>query len=174
MNKIPVILIVAAISGWGLIGGGAQGGIISPDNLDMGFYIGGHLNVVEMVPKLVLWLPGEYWFASHEETNSHWDYVHKVEVSDYSAAAQARYCFTGLAGPFAGGGLRVHIIREHHTEKTQQGVLVHDWDENDTLLGLDLVGGYAFEAGNMLITPEASFQIGGYDSLKLGVDFTFR
>jgi hypothetical protein len=174
VNKIPLILIVAAISGWSLIGGGAQGGIISPDNLDLGFYFGGHLSVVEMVPKLVLWLPGEYWFSSNEETHYHSDHTFKAEVSDYSAAAQARYCFTGLAGPFAGGGLRVHIIREHHTERTQEGVIVNDWDDNDTLLGLDMVGGYAFDAGGTLITPEASFQIGGYDSFKLGVDFTFR
>jgi hypothetical protein len=174
MNRIPVLLIATAFCAWGLIGGGVQGGIISPDDLDMSFYIGGHLNVVEMVPKLILWLPGEYWFASNEEMHYAWDYVHKVTVTDYSAAAQARYCFNGLVGPFAGGGLRVHIIREHHTEKTQEGVLVHDWDDNDTLLGLDLVGGYAFETGSTLITPEASFQIGGHDSFKLGVDFTFR
>jgi hypothetical protein len=174
MTKILVLLMATVVSGWGLIGGGAQGGIISPDDLDLSFYIGGHLSVVEMVPKLVLWLPGEYWFAGSEETRYHSDNTFKVEVSDYSAAAQARYCFTGLTGPFAGGGLRVHIIHEHHIERTQEGVIVNDWDDNDTLLGLDLVGGYAFDAGGTLITPEASFQIGGHDSFKLGVDFTFR
>jgi hypothetical protein len=174
MFRIVSILMVTAFCAWGLIGGGLQGGIISPNNLDMSFYIGGHLNVVEMVPNLVLWLPGEYSFSSHESATYHGNTIHKKEVSDYSAAAQARYCFTGLVGPFAGGGLRVHIIREHHTEKTQEGVMVNDWDDDNTVLGLDLVGGYAFAAGKTLITPEASFQMGGYDSFKLGVDFTFR
>jgi hypothetical protein len=174
MIRITVILMATAFCAWGLIGGGLQGGVISPDNLDISFYIGGHLSVVEMLPNLILWLPGEYWFSSHEDTTYHQNTTHKKEVSDYSAAAQARYCFSGLAGPFAGGGLRVHIIREHHTERSQDGILLHDWDDSDTVLGLDLVGGYAFAVGSTLITPEASFQMGGYDSFKLGVDFTFR
>jgi hypothetical protein len=174
VKRIPAILAVTAFCALGLIGGGIQGGVISPDDLDISYYIGGHLSVVEMVPKLVLWLPGEYWFAGNKETQYRSDHILKTEVSDYSFAAQARYCFTGLAGPFAGGGLRAHIINEHHIEKDTDGVVLHDWDDNDTLLGLDLVGGYAFASDSILVTPEASFQIGGQDSFKLGVDFTFR
>jgi hypothetical protein len=123
MIRITVILMATAFCAWGLIGGGLQGGVISPDNLDISFYIGGHLSVVEMLPNLILWLPGEYWFSSHEDTTYHQNTTHKKEV---------------------------------------------------TVLGLDLVGGYAFAVGSTLITPEASFQMGGYDSFKLGVDFTFR
>ncbi len=90
--KIAIIILTLLSSSWAL-SGGVQGGLASPGEL--GLYAGGHLDPTYIVPNLLLHLPAEIMIVGG--------------FQDFSVGAQARYCFTGKIGWFAGGGLRVHI-----------------------------------------------------------------
>jgi len=131
------------------ISGGVQGGLASPGEL--GFYAGGHLDPTDIVPNLLLHLPAEIMIVNN--------------YTDFSVGAQARYCFTSRIGWFAGGGLRVHISQydTHHG--------FHD--ENHSGLGLDLVGGYTFDARGFKVSPELTIMAFEVESINIGCAFTF-
>jgi len=173
MKRVLILTVLFSGIAWGL-NGGAQGGIISPSNLDLGFYAGGHLNFPDLFTRnLNLYMPGEIWMSGDHHSD-HWHVEHDVSVTDISVAGQARYHFTGTVGFFAGGGLRIHFISESHKDVDEFDHTIHEGDDSFTRLGLDLCGGYSFGGSSVLITPEIGFQVGShYDALTLGCAFTF-
>ena len=148
MKYTPIALLLLLCAAWGM-NGGVQGGLASLDGNDLGFYAGGHLDPVNIVPNLLLHLPAEVIMAGH--------------LTDLSAGAQARYCFTGKIGFFAGGGLRVHFWQHDN---------IGDNSYNSGL-GMDLTGGYYFDAGGFRISPELTFMVIDIQSINAGVGFTF-
>jgi hypothetical protein len=151
MKSTLIALLLLLCAAWGM-NGGVQGGLADPGGL--GFYAGGHLDPTEIVPNLLLHLPAEIMIVDN--------------FTDFSAGAQARYCFTGKVGWFAGGGLRVHYSQ--HTIHNS----FNDFNsDTHTGLGMDLTGGYYFDAGGFRISPELTIMVIDVQSLNAGVGFTF-
>ena len=148
MSKFFLLLVLCLSSAWGVVSGGVQGGLASPNENDLGFYAGGHLDPLDIVPNLLLHLPAEVMMAGH--------------FTDISAGAQVRYCFTGKIGFFAGGGLRVHFWQPDNAS-----------GNGHSGLGMDIVGGYTFDATGCRISPELTFMAFEVDSINLGCGFTF-
>ena len=151
MKLTPIALLLLLCAAWGM-NGGVQGGLADPGNL--GFYAGGHLDPVNIVPNLLLHLPAEFMMVDN--------------FTDFSAGAQARYCFTGKVGWFAGGGLRVHISQhEIHNRYNDFN------NDSHTGLGMDLTGGYYFDAKGFRISPELTIMAFEVSSINIGCAFTF-
>jgi hypothetical protein len=131
------------------LSGGIQGGVASPN--DLGLYLGGHLDPAYIVPNLLLHLPAEIMIVD--------------KYSDISVGAQARYCFMGREGWFAGGGLRIHIS-QHDTHNGFH-------DESHSGLGMDFVGGYTFGTPGVRISPELTIMAFEVTSFNVGCAFTF-
>lgn len=172
MRNLTIIL-VACICLCSAAQFGVQGGLVSPDHLDMGFYVGGHVSFPDLFTnKLNLFIPVEVWMAGDDYHN--YNHHHEINVNDISIAGQARYCFTGLVGPFAGGGLRINMINVNVRDEYDDSTVSHEWDDSETQLGLDLCGGYTFDTSSILITPELTFMLGtDYNTIKLGCNFSF-
>jgi hypothetical protein len=134
------------------ISGGVQGGLASPGEL--GLYAGGHLDPTYIVPNLLLHLPAEVMIVG--------------DFTDISVGAQARYCFTGKVGWFAGGGLRVHISQHAFHNR------FNDFnEESHSGLGLDITGGYYFGGNGVRISPELTIMAFEVSSINIGCGFTF-
>jgi hypothetical protein len=143
-----VIICLSILSPALALSGGIQGGLASPN--DLGFYAGGHLDPTYIVPNLLLHLPAEIMVVNN--------------FTDFSVGAQARYCFTGQIGFFAGGGLRLHIS-QHDSH--------HDGGESHSGLGLDITGGYTFGGRGFRFSPELTLMAFEVDSINVGCAFTF-
>ena len=119
----------------GLKAVGLQAGLVSPEDMDATFGIGGYADVGMLTPNVRLRTQHDWWSACEEAFGA------EVNVSDITFGARAHYLFpmaSSAIQPYAGGGLGLHFL---HAEFEEQGF---SFDDSSTKLGIDMGGGLAW------------------------------
>jgi opacity protein-like surface antigen len=141
--------VAMAESNLGLRSLGVAAGLVSPDNLDGTFSIGGFADWGTIAPRIGLESRLDYWSGSQTS------FDFKTSIRDITLGARAKYFFESRnprLRPFAGAGLGLHFLKAEVDIPVPIGFPAMTATESDTKLGLDLGGGIATS-----ISPRTDF-----------------
>lgn len=141
--------------GINLKGIGGRLSVVDPEGTGGTIGFGGHLHLGEVIPFLVLYPSLEYWSKS--------------SISSFTINGDVRYYFPtpGNIDFFAGGGLAISFI----------SIDLGNRDENDTDIGLNLLGGADFPVSeNLVATAKLKYLVSDRNVLKItgGITYLFR
>jgi hypothetical protein len=123
----------------GLKAAGFQVGLVSPEDMDATFGLGGFADLGTLAPSVRLRSHLEFWSKSEDDA-----FGSEVSIRDITLGARAHYMFpvsSSTIQPYAGAGLGLHFL---HAEVSVPGLSVED---SSTKLGVDFGGGLSWPVG---------------------------
>lgn len=135
--SLPLCGFLLSSIGWGAnIGFGIKGGLVSPEDYDATFTLGGLVDFV-VTPQFSIDAGIDFWPSSYEEYNI------ESDVTDIALYGTAKYVLPLQGAPikiFLGGGLGIHIFSWETTVDYGYGYSESE-EGSDTEIGFHFSGG---------------------------------
>ena len=140
----------------GFKGAGGRLSFVAPDGVDATIGFGGFVDLGTLAPDVLLEMSFDYWSTSKSFT------LGEIKSRDMILGFLSKYTFTvsdEKLRPYAGAGLALHFLKVE-VPKIGFDQEVYGGDVNDMRLGLDVVGGIGYDAGeNMEIVGEIMYRV---------------